>query len=57
MILAQDIVTFLYYVMTLIIGGVMAVKLFKREKRNGLVYDIVYAYCLIPFVLRLLRIK
>lgn len=57
MILAQDIVTFLYYVMTLVVGGVMAVKLFKREKRNGLVYDIVYAYCLIPFVLRLLRIK
>lgn len=57
MILAQDIVTFLYYVMTLVVGAVMAFKLFKREKRNGLVYDIVYAYCLIPFVLRLLRIK
>lgn len=57
MLLAQDIVTVIYYVMALIIGAALLVKLFKREKRKGLVYDIVYAYCLIPFVLRLLRIK
>jgi hypothetical protein len=31
--------------------------LFKRVKRQGWVYDIVYAYCLIPFLLRVLYIK
>ena len=31
--------------------------LFKREKNQGLVNDIVYAYCLIPFLLRVLQIK
>lgn len=57
MILAQTIVTYLYYVMAAIVGASLLVKLFKREKRNGLVYDIVYAYCLVPFVLRILGIK
>ena len=31
--------------------------MFKREKNQGLVNDIVYAYCLIPFLLRVLQIK
>ena len=54
MILAQSIVTYCYYAMAAVIG---LTKLFKREKRNTLAYDLVYAYCIIPFVLRLLWIK
>ncbi|MGN0185443.1 MAG: hypothetical protein ACI4AL_10010 [Aristaeellaceae bacterium] len=40
-----------------IIGLLLLKGLFKREKRQGLVYDIVYAYCIIPFLLRVLYIK
>lgn len=57
MILAQSIVTYAYYAMAAVIGLSLLIKLFKREKRNTLAYDLVYAYCLIPFVLRLLWIK
>jgi hypothetical protein len=42
-------------------SGVIAVllltRLFRRKSRPGLAYDIVYAYTLIPFVLRALHIK
>lgn len=31
--------------------------LFFRKSRRSVVYDIVYAYTLIPFLLRALRIK
>lgn len=57
MVLASQIVEILYYVITAVIGLFLLKGLFKREKREGLVYDIVYAYCLIPFILRLLQIK
>ena len=57
MILAQQIVTYAYYAMAAIIGLSLLIKLFKREKRNTFAYDIVYAYCIIPFVLRVLWIK
>jgi hypothetical protein len=57
MILAQTIVTYIYYIITAIIGITLLKKFFKREKRQGLVYDLVYAYCLVPFILRLLQIK
>jgi len=33
------------------------VRLFRRKSRPGLAYDIVYAYTIIPFVLRALHIK
>lgn len=57
MILAQSIVTYAYYAMAAVIGLSLLIKLFKREKRNTLAYDLVYAYCIIPFVLRILWIK
>ena len=57
MILAQSIVTYAYYAMAAVIGLSLLIKLFKREKRQGIVYDIVYAYCIIPFLLRILKIK
>lgn len=46
-----------YYVLAAIIAIMFTKNLFKREKRQGIVYDIVYAYCIIPFLLRILKIK
>jgi hypothetical protein len=31
--------------------------LFKREKRKGLIYDIVYSYVIMVFILRVIGIK
>ena len=53
----EAIIHYTYYVMAGIICLLLLLKLFKREKRKGLVYDIVYAYCIIPFLLRILGIK
>lgn len=57
MTLTEAIIHYAYFVMAAIIGLLLLLKLFKREKRQGLVYDIVYAYCIIPFLLRVLYIK
>ncbi len=57
MILTEAIIHYAYFVMAGIIGILLLKSLFKREKRQGLVYDIVYAYCIIPFLLRVLYIK
>ena len=57
MIFTEAIIHYAYFVMAGIIGILLLKSLFKREKRQGLVYDIVYAYCIIPFLLRVLYIK
>ena len=57
MTLTEAIIHYAYLVMAGIIGLMLLKNLFKREKRQGLVYDIVYAYCIIPFLLRILYIK
>ena len=57
MILTEAIIHYAYFAMAGIIGILLLKNLFKREKRQGLVYDIVYAYCIIPFLLRVLYIK
>lgn len=57
MTLTESIIHYAYFVMAGIIGLLLLKNLFKREKRQGLVYDIVYAYCIIPFLLRILYIK
>ncbi|MEF9894548.1 MAG: hypothetical protein RSJ41_01915 [Clostridia bacterium] len=57
MVLMEQIIRYTYFVLAGIIGLFMIKGLFKREKRQGIVYDIVYAYCLIPFLLRVLYIK
>lgn len=57
MTLTEAIIQYAYFVMAGIIGLMLLKNLFKREKRQGLVYDIVYAYCIIPFLLRILYIK
>ena len=53
----EAFIHYAYFVMAGIIGLLLLKNLFKREKRQGLVYDIVYAYCIIPFLLRVLYIK
>lgn len=57
MVVLETIIRYLYFAFAAIIGLFLLKNLFKREKRQGLVYDIVYAYCIIPFLLRLLWIK
>ena len=57
MIPIEAFIHYTYYVMAAVIGLLLLKNLFKREKRQGLVYDIVYAYCIIPFLLRVLNIK
>lgn len=53
----EAIINACYYVMAAVIALMFIKNFFKREKRRGLVYDIVYAYCIIPFLLRILKIK
>ena len=53
----EAIINACYYVLAAVIALMFLKNFFKREKRQGLVYDIVYAYCLVPFLLRILKIK
>jgi len=57
MILLQEIIHQAYFVMSAVIAGLLLTRLFRRNSRPGLAYDIVYAYALIPFILRALHIK
>jgi hypothetical protein len=57
MILAQNIIHQIYFVMSALAAVLLVSRLFKRKTRPGLAYDIVYAYAIIPFILRALHIK
>ncbi len=57
MVLLEQIIHIIYFVIAGIIALFLLRDLFKRTKRKGIVYDIVYAYCFIPFLLRVLFIK
>lgn len=57
MVLMERIIFYIYVAFALVIALFLLKGLFKREKRQGWVYDIVYAYCIIPFLLRVLGIK
>ncbi len=57
MVMMEQIIHYIYFGLAAIVGLFLVVHLFKREKRKNLVYDIVYAYCIIPFLLRILWIK
>jgi hypothetical protein len=57
MILLQAIIHQIYFVMSAIIAVLLITRLFRRTTRPGLAYDIVYAYAIIPFILRALHIK
>ena len=57
MILLQEVIHQLYFVMAGVIAVLLLTRLFRRKTRPGLAYDIVYAYAIIPFILRALHIK
>jgi hypothetical protein len=57
MILLQSLIHQTYFLMSAIIAVLLVTRLFRRKSRPGLAYDIVYAYTIIPFVLRALHIK
>ena len=57
MILLQDVIHQIYFVMSALVALLLLTRLFRRKTRPGLAYDIVYAYALIPFILRALHIK
>lgn len=57
MIFFEKLIHILYFVMAGLIGFSMLKSLFKRTKNDNIVFDIMYAYCLIPFLLRVLYIK
>ncbi len=57
MILLQDLIHYSYFVMSAAIALLLVTRLFGRRTRRSLAYDLVYAYTIIPFVLRALHIK
>lgn len=57
MVFAQSVIYYIYMFFMAVCCFFLLRKLFKREKHQGIVNDIVYAYCIIPFLLRLLQIK
>jgi len=57
MIILNEIIHILYFVLTGVICIFLIWNLFKRTKKTGWVYDIVYAYVIITFILRVLMIK
>jgi hypothetical protein len=57
MILVQELIHQTYFMMSAVIAGLLLTRLFRRKTRPGLAYDIVYAYAVIPFILRALHIK
>ncbi|MDY4611191.1 MAG: hypothetical protein SPD11_11330 [Sphaerochaetaceae bacterium] len=57
MVFWEQVIHIIYFVFAAVVCIYFLKHLFKRVKRQGWVYDIVYAYCLIPFLLRVLYIK
>ena len=57
MILLQSLIHEIYFLLSAIVALLLVGRLFRRKTRPGLAYDIVYAYTLIPFILRALHIK
>ncbi|HNZ09484.1 MAG TPA: hypothetical protein PLI10_06470 [Bacillota bacterium] len=57
MVILQEIIHYIYLIMSGFFGLLLVRALFKRTTRTNLVYDIVYAYAVIPFLLRALRIR
>ncbi|HNS66473.1 MAG TPA: hypothetical protein PK411_11785 [Mesotoga infera] len=53
----DTIIHYLYFIMTAFFAFLLLRNLFKREKRKALVYDIVYSYVIITFILRVIGIK
>ncbi len=55
--LMNTVIHHVYYVIAALCALLLLRNLFFRRTRKSLIYDIVYAYTLIPFVLRVLHIK
>jgi hypothetical protein len=57
MIVLQSVIHQTYFVLSALVAVLLVSRLFRRKTRPGLAYDIVYAYAIIPFILRALHIK
>ncbi len=57
MILAQDVIHQTYFVLSALVAVLLLSRLFRRRSRQGVAYDVVYVYTIIPFLLRALHIK
>jgi mannose/fructose/N-acetylgalactosamine-specific phosphotransferase system component IID len=57
MILVQNVIHQIYFLLAALVAVLLISRLFQRKTRPGLAYDIVYAYAIIPFILRALHIK
>jgi len=57
MIFLQNVIHQIYFVLSAVVAVLLISRLFRRKTRPGLAYDIVYAYAIIPFILRALHIK
>lgn len=57
MIFLQNLIHIIYIIICALFALLLIRGLFKRKTRTSWVYDIIYAYTLIPFLLRVLRIK
>jgi hypothetical protein len=57
MIQLQTVIHHTYFLLSAVVAVLLVTRLFRRRTRPGLAYDIVYAYAIIPFILRALHIK
>lgn len=57
MLFLVEVIHQIYFIMAAIFAILLLRGLFKRKTRKTLIYDIVYAYTIIPFLLRALHIK
>ena len=57
MIQLQSLIHHTYFLLSAVIAVLLLGRLFRRKGRPGVAYDIVYAYAVIPFILRALHIK
>ena len=57
MILLEAIIHQVYFLMSAVVVLLLVSRLFRRRTRTGWAYDIVYAYTIVPFLLRALHIK
>lgn len=57
LVFLDSIIHVLYFVLAGVFAIFLVKGFFKRETRKGFVYDIVYAYVILVFVMRILQIK
>lgn len=57
MLILQEIIHQFYFIMAGFFALLLIRSFVKRKTRTGLIYDIVYVYTIIPFLLRALHVK